>query len=405
MLNFFKKQINLILLGVVLLLLYFNLISWQQNWLGWILFFSYFYFTASFWQDILRRVFGYKSKTKLLSVFAWFVIFLLLSFFAGVFLVFYKLTPVMIFSSYLMSALTSFFICKKVGRKKCRILDLDLIHEEKTEQVFKMNIILPGIYLILWLLAILILWQSSASEVLFLPWQTISRYFLPIFFVLTFISGIFLFAKYKIKLVLLIFILQSILIHTYLPFSHQNPWGGDVWRHMAVEERLSTGGTVLPVLIGDEAKWVERVNVDVPEVFVSPNQYNYSQLWGGSVLLSQTLQISLTEINKWLIPFLWSIVSVFIFYRLGWLIFGSRRKGLWLAWLSFLPFSMQALGALSLPVSLGYLNFLFVLMLWLEYLYSRQKKQKRLVYLFASIMLFGYVLHFILIWLVILCCF
>ena len=157
--------------------------------------------------------------------------------------------------------------------------------------------------------------------------------------------------------------MQAFLLHAYLPLSHDLPWGGDVWRHLAVEERLMEGGQVLPVLFGDEAKWVEKIGIDIPEVLISPYKYSYSQLWGSSVLLAKTFSVNLLLINKWLVPILFSLVMTFVLYRIGWLLFGNKRQGLWLVWLSFIPFSFQALGGLTLPVSLGYLNFFFVLML------------------------------------------
>lgn len=400
--NFFKKQFKLILLVATLVLFYFNFLQWHYSWLGFVLFGGYFYLAGFYWKDILRRLFGYDRRTKMLTVFSWFSIFLLLGFFCGVFLVFYRLTDIMIFLAYVLTVLATIIIWLLVGKKRYKIEELEPVFEDKTGLVFKMNFWLPILYFGLWLVALFILWRTSGTEVYFSPWQVISKYFLPIFFTLTFLSGIFLLAKCKTKLVLFIFVLQAILLHSYLPFSHHLPWGGDVWRHIAVEDRLLSGGQVLPVLFGDDAKWLEKAGVDIPEVLVSPYQYSYSQLWGSSVLLAKTFSVDLLLINKWLMPILWSVVATFVLFRIGWLLFGSPRQGLWLAWLSFVPFSFQALGSLTLPVSLGYLTFLFVFMLWLEYLNSGYKKQRRLVYLFGVMMIFGYILHFILLWLIIL---
>lgn len=399
--SFFKKQFKNISLIIALVLLYFNLLNWQYSWLGGFLFLIYFYLVDFYWKDILRRLFGYERKTKMLTVFSWFSIFLLLSFFSGVFLVFYRLTDIMIFLVYVLTIFISLAIHLLVGKKRYKINNLESIYNEKSIVVFKMNFWLPSLYFILWVLALIILLQTNGFEVYNSPWQIISQYYLPIFLGLTFLSGVFLFSKYKTKLILFIFVLQAILLHAYLPLSHDLPWGGDVWRHLAVEEKLMEGGQVLPVLFGDDVKWVEKIGIDIPEVLISPYQYSYSQLWGSSVLLAKTFSVDLLLINKWLVPILFSIVMTFVLYRLGWLLFGDKRHGLWLVWLSFIPFSFQALGGLTLPVSLGYLNFFFVLMLWLEYLNNGYKKQRRLVYFFGVMMIFGYMLHLILLWLLI----
>jgi len=400
---YLTKQLNKIfLLTVVLFLLYFNLVAWQQAWLGWILFVIYLVLVGDWWREILRRLFGMNGKTWMIRVLAWLTSFLLLGLVSSIFVVFNKLSLGLIWWVYLLVALLTLIIYSFLSRQSYQ-REVGVWTEQVKEKIlFKKSLLLPILYVILWLAGFYLLLISKSNTVLQSPWQTISEYYLPIFFVLTLLSGIFLFARYKIKMILFIFILQSILLHLYLPLSHQQPWGGDVWRHLAIESQIEEGRQILPVLVGPEAEWQEKVGVDVPKVFFSPQKYTYSQLWGTTVLLSQTLQADLITVNKWLVPILWSIVMPFILFRIGWLLFNSRRKGLWLTWLSFLAFPFQALGGLTLPVSLGYLTFFFVLMLWLQYLRDNYSGQKWLVVLFSILMLFGYSLHFILIWLIIL---
>ncbi len=400
---YLAKQLNKIfLLTVVLFLLYFNLVSWQQGWLGWILFIIYLVLVGDWWKQILRKVFGMNGRTWMIRVFAWFTSFLLLGLFSSIFVVFNKLTLGLIWWVYLLVALFALVIFTFLNRRSYK-REVEVWTQEVKEKIlFKKTILLPGLYIILWLGGFYLLLISKSEAILQSPWQTISEYYLPIFFVLTLLSGILLFMRYKIKLILFIFILQSILLHLYLPLTHVQPWGGDVWRHLAIENQLEQGQQILPVLVGSEAEWQEIANIDLPKVFFAPQKYAYSQLWGTSVLLSQTLQADLITVNKWLIPILWSLVMPFILFRIGWLLFNSRRRGLCLSWLSFLVFPFQALGSLTLPVSLGYLTFFFVFMLWLQYLRDNHQVQKRLVALFSFLMLFGYSLHFILIWLIIL---
>lgn len=372
-----KKFWQYLKIIIILSLLYFQLIYWNNIFVGFLFFISYLLFISSFWQTILRRVLAIENHTWLSRMLGAFVIFILLGFTAGIFIVFYKLTPLTIWLSYLivilLTILLSKFFNKRVKEREAGD-DEDLILWNKNF-VYRLSLIT---YFIIWVIAAFLLFKSQSTAALQSPWQTISKYYPPIFFVLTFLSGIFLFVRFKTKTILLILILQCLLLHLYLPLSHQNPWGGDVWRHVAVEERIAGGEQILPI--------------------VSEQKLSYGHLWGTNVLLSKTLSVDLLAVNKWLMPILWSFVAPFLFFRIGYLVFDSRRKGLWLAWFALLPFPLQALGSLALPVSFNFLLFLFVLSLWLQYWRDRYRSQKYLALLFSGLMVFGYSLYVVLIW-------
>jgi len=401
-----KRTLFYIGLLIELALLYFNLVFWHQAWLGLILFLLYFLSVGSWWQKIFKKVFGMKGKDFVTRLFSWFSIFLLLSFVSSIFVVWYKVTPAIIWLVYLFTALLSLLVFILVKQSKRKLHETFNVWEPKTKAIkkmlFKKNIFFIFFYLILWLVGLFLLAKNQSDIVLNSPWQVIDKYYLPVFFVLTSLLFVIVFSQHKVKLILSFIILHSLLLHFYLPLSHAMPWGGDVWRHIAIEEKLTQGEFYPPVLFGEEAKWREVFNVDLPEAIVIPNKYVYGQLWGSSVLLSQTFKLNLLTINKWLIPILWSIMLPLIFFRMGRLLFGSWRKGLFLAALASIAFPLQALGALTLPVSLGYLTFFFVFMLWLQYLRDENYLQKRIVFLFSFLMIFGYTMHFILIWFIIL---
>lgn len=392
-------------LGIVLLFLYFNLISWQASWLGIILFIFFILLTGGFWQEVLARIFKMKLRDTITMLFGWFTCFLILGFISAVFVVWYTLTPFLIWLCFLITAILTLFIwfLSKRGYKKVINDQRSTINYYSTHKfaVFKGYHLSFIIFIILWLVAAYFLFISQTTETLQSPWQTISPYFLPIFFFLTLILGFIVFSKYKVKAILFFIILHSILLHIYLPLSHKMPWGGDVWRHAAVEQEIIQGNLELPVIAGLEAQWREVVGINLPEALIIPHKYVYGHLWGTTILLNQTLGINLISLNKWLIPLLWSIFLPLIFFRIGKLLFGSWRKGLLLSFLAFIPFPFQALGGLTLPVSLGYLVFFFVLMLWFDYLQDGRLWQRRIAILFSVLMLFGYTLHSILIWFII----
>ncbi|MBU2542618.1 hypothetical protein KJ785_03600 [Patescibacteria group bacterium] len=399
--NFWQRQRKNAGLLVILILLFFNLNFWSYGWLGWVLFAGYLLLLGEYWRMIFRKVLWLSRKLWATKVFSYLSVFLLLSFVTSIFIVFDRLTSLLIWLSYaivIVLTLVIFYLAQTAKKIKPALSDVG----EENLVIFKKTFVLPVTYFVLWVICFYFLYISKSTEVLRSPWQAIGEYYILIFFILTLFSGIFLFSKYKTKTILFIFLFQSILLHLYIPMSHQLPWGGDVWRHVANEEILMQGEQILPVLVGKDATWVEIAGADVPEILTKPHKYTYGQLWGSTVLLSQTLQIDLLEINRWLIPIVWSLSMPFILFRIGWLLFGSVRRGLWLPWFMFLAFPFQAWGGLTLPVSLGFITFLFALMLWLQYLRDGSKAQRNLTLFFACLMLFGYSLYFILIWLVIL---
>lgn len=238
--------------------------------------------------------------------------------------------------------------------------------------------------------AAVLLFRSESSAPLTTPWGTIHPWFVPIFFLITLFLALFVTTSNKTKVVLFLLVLYSFLQHGYLSLSHELPWGGDVWRHIAVEEELLHGQPELPVLFGPDAT-VEFI----------PQKYSYAQLWGVTVFVAKITGTDLLMVNKWLVPILWSIATPLLLFRLGTLLFQSRRYGLFLAALSALPFPFHALGALTLPVSMGYITFFYALTLWTEYVvYSDTVKRNMSVFL-AVLMVFSYPLHFLLIWMVI----
>jgi len=398
--NFFlRKKYHLLFEITVLVLLYLNLIQWSLSWLGWILFIAFLSSNGRLWEVVLKRIFGIREYNTITEFFSWFFSFILLGFISSIFVVYAHLTSTIIWSVYFIVSVLGWSSCYLSYRQNLKVHPQFI--EKNNLVIFKNSSILVILYFILFALGFYGLVLFKSNGIFYSPWQVIGEMYLLIFFALMLISGIFLFGKYKIKAVLFIFVLQSILLHLYLPLSHEMPWGGDVWRHLAVERQLQNQEYVLPVLVGDEASWSEVFGVDIPDVFIIPQKYTYGHLWGTSVLLSETLQVDLLQINKWLIPIVWSLLVPLILFKIGLLLFKSRRRALWLVWLSFLPFPLQALGALTLPTGLGFVVFLFVLMLWLHYLRDGQKWQRNVVLFFSVLMLFGYALYFILIWLLI----
>ncbi len=398
-----KVKTNWLVSIAVLILLYFNLTLWQQSFLGWGLTILYFLATSCSWQKILKKVYGFRQSDWINKTIAIFAILFLVSFFSGVFVVWYKLTSLTIWLSFFLSAVVTFVLEYAVQKnKKVEFKNKKNIYSKGFKQdFFRKKNIFVFIYIILWFVGLVLLSRNNNTEIMFSPWQGIGPWFLPLFFLLTLLLGYFVFSKYSIKTVLFFILLHSLLLHLYLPLSHQLPWGGDVWRHMAVEQKLINGEPELPILFGGEINYESIGGIVLPEVFLSPHKYLYGMFWGSSTVLTKSLNTNLISFNIWYLPIVWSIFFPVILFRIGALLFSSWRRGLLLSALGSLPFTFQAVGSFTLPVSLGYLFFFFILLLWLVYLKDGLKWQKIIALFFAVTMIFGYTLHFILIWFVI----
>lgn len=395
--NFLQKRINLFFVITVLVLLFFNLNFWQNGFFGLLLFVFFLYFVGTFWQSIFYYFFALKQKIFITRIFSYLTVFLLLGFLSSISIIFYKLDNLASFFVFVFVFLITYVLWFLSPKKRVKIKKFSFWNFDIKFRLFTARHIYLFLFIVFWILALLILlFSKSENNILFSPWQNISIYFLPIVFLLLFLSGFLIFTKFKTKTVLLVLFLLGFLLNLYLPLSHTNPWGGDVWRHVAKEKILLEDRQILPVLFGTDSNWVEFAGVNVPEIFISPYKYSYSHFWGSEVLLSRILQVDILLVNKFFIPVLFGLFISFVLFRIGQLLFGNSRLALILVWFFNLLFTFQALSSLSLPVSLGYFSFLFTLMLGLQYLRDRNPKQLKLILFFVFLQIFSYALTFIL---------
>ena len=385
-------------LGVALVLLYLQMSLYHSTFFGTVAFVVYVISLVPHWRRIYARLFGIKPRSFVSLMISAFTVIALLGLVSGIWAVWYTMTPEISWSVYLIVALLSITPSIHI-RKKTRIKKEHTVRVHIDKQAYiRPPFWAVAVYVLVWAGALLLLQSGQSSAALFSPWQAIDGLFLPLYFVLTVFLGALLFSRFKIKTLLILIILHSFLMHAYLPLSHTLPWGGDVWRMIAVEEQLAAGEFVLPVIAGPEAQYREFFGVSVPEALLIPHKYIYGQLWGTSVLAHHTLNIDLITINRWLVPILWSLFFPIFIYRIGRLLFHDGRYSVWLAGATIIPFTFQALGALTLGVSIGTLMFTFFLMLYLQYLRDRNKKQLAYIFAFALAMIFSYTLHFLFMW-------
>jgi len=399
-----KYFIRTVFEGLGLVLVCARLLIDAPAWVGLVGLTIFGFSNALVWRDVIGKI--WREKLTENFSFAYGLIFQLfiLSSFWGSFILFGRLTDLAMFCGYVIV-----FILAHVVRAWLhdvhnhalggRWADGGYAPETETSvSLLHRNLIWPFLFFILWVCGGYFLTRSSAMNSAETPWQIINQAYLPIFFVLTFICGIILASKYRSTVILLYLVAQSLLLHWYLPASHVLPWGGDVWRHIAVENRYLRGDYILPVISGPEAKWREVVGIDLPEALVIPNKFAYAQFWGTGVAVSDTLGLNPITFNKYFLPILWSFAFTLLLYRLGLVIFGRRRAALLLAAGGISLYSFQASGSFTLPNPFAFLFYLLVLITQFSYLREHGRVVRGAVFAFSLVMVLVYPLYAIAFW-------
>ena len=354
--------------------------AWRSSLVGFILLLLYVAILAEKWRWILAKVFGLEKKLVELKVISWLIVVALVGLLSGAVIVLSILSNDAIALVLLLVWIITLLL-QSYLRPMVHVVVEDEPEGEKLIVFDRPFWILPlGFFVLLFTSISLFFLVQRGADIAWTPWQFISIQCLWGFFLSCFLIGLSIFARFRTRSILLMIVLLSVLMHLYLPISHELPWGGDIWRLMAVEHHI----------VNEQAI--------APNMFFVPQKYAYGALWGLSVIGSKVLDVSLLDMSRWLIPVLFSITIPVLLFRIGFLLFQSRRRGLLLAWLSLLPFPVQVWGSMTLPVSFGYIFFFLAFWLWLEYWRHRGRMQRFLVVSFSILLLFGYPLHFILIW-------
>lgn len=239
-------------------------------------------------------------------------------------------------------------------------------------------------FLILAVVGFFLLYTSRSDAVILSPWQVIRPGYVWIFLLATSTLGLLIVSSLKAKWALFLIFLHSLLLHSYLALTHTFIYGADGWRHLAVEKWLAGGFPLTAPLLTDTAS----VAFDIGELA-------YAQFWGLALTLNQFFNFNFLQINAWLAPVFWSMFGSVILFEIGRVFGWSKRHALFLAWSGFLPFALQVAGALTLPVNLGLLWFLFGLLLILKKIKRPVFGQRIFLAVFFIFSLFSYSLYLI----------
>lgn len=388
-------SINKYLTSALILGLFVPVLFLLQYWyinsqvLGWFLLVVYLFAITYLWQINLSKILNFKRDVFFTYILALLVGLFLWASFSSIFIIFFKLSFIVICAISILLSVLSFSLAVFVTSESIRV------HNERSSFLLSHHVVFSRhyglilFYLLLWSAAAYFLFISGSDKMIFTPWGSINHNFIYTFFIATICLVSLILSRVKTKIVLSCLLAHSVLLHAYIPLAHELSFGSDVWSHIGTEARILAGYPVSPELL-NPIQFTELWGIPVPEVFVSLGQFAYGTLWGLVVNISSIVGIELLVVNKWMLPVLWGVALPVIFFQIGLVLFHSVKKSLWLSFFSLVPFSFQALGSLTLPVSLGYLFFFLVFLFWLIYLRDRTFWQRIILLGMTVFMLFGY---------------
>lgn len=376
---------------VVLTSLFYLQISYFQSVLFGVLFGIFSLFALStFWEKVFNEYF-HEDEGVVKHMLSFFTPVVLLGFAVALPVTWFHLSNTILSLCYATVFVVSFEVSLQFKK---------IEQNEETYPLLGSPGLSPALYCVLYVLTFLGV-LNPGSALGYTPWHFLPAFYLTLFFLLTLVLGFVLLSHVRTRVALFFLLLHALLLHLYVPMSHEMPFGGDVWRTIAVEEKLKSGGTEYPVLFGEGVKWKDFGSVSLPEAITIPNKYFYSHLWGSSVFFSTLLSVDLIQINRFLVPIVWSLTVPILLFALGKRLFETDKKALFFSFFSFLPFSLQALGSLTLSVSWGFIQFLFLLLLFVTFLQNKNKGLRNFTLILEAFSLFGYPLFFLLFWFVV----
>jgi hypothetical protein len=378
-----KKFIFTFLNILFLIALFFNSYFLKNIFFG--IFFSILFFVSiCLWlKSILKRLFDLDSLISL------FLVFYLIAFILAVPIVFFKINSFYFYLSLLIFTIIISFLNHFL--KKEKILDIE---KKDLETKIKKNFLI-FVWLIFYLLGWVLIIRSRTGEYIISPWQVISKYYQLVWLVISSLIIFFIFSKIKTKSFLLLIILTSLLFHSYLPFVSENSFGVDRWRHVGAERRLIEGNIEPPALIG-KVDYTKFGPILIPKVFLMPNKFSYSNQWGMTIAFHYLTQIEILKIDQYLIWLLWSIFFIIFVYQISKIVFEKEDLSRLITFVSsFCFFSLQIAGAITIPHAIGFLLFLFFLIVFFSFLKKEDKKLSPLIFLSFILLIFNYILYLI----------
>jgi hypothetical protein len=315
----------------------------------------------------------------------------LLGLIANIFTAWLKLNDLAIIISGLIVLLV--LLAGWLGVRKRTTLPAEMIEADGR---YRWPKLLSFVFIILIAIAGWLLFASQSGGNLSSPWQAITVWYLPVTFGALLLLLAAVFSRAKITGVLIMIVLSSLLIHSYL-LVYENGVGGDRWRHLASENRIMAGLEYQPTLISKDLWQSNILGLKVPRALIDPGKISYGLQWSLEIITSQATGLDVFQVNKLLLPILWSIFLPLIIAALAGLIWPNRLFILFSAALAGFFYLLQYYGSQGLPVGYGVLWWSFFLIFAAAAIKSPASKRcYPVLVLFTILMYFNYSLAFIL---------
>ena len=380
-----KRLLGLFFICALLfVLLFLGVPTWQKS----AIFLVYWFFTAKWWRQVLITRFDFSASAMRVRLLGALGALMVSGWIIGLTLYFYHFTPLALALGLFVAGLLPVLFWRDFDEKEEIISWFS--NNFKILQEFprhKGGVIL---YIFLWLISARLLFAIHPVAVagLVTPWQVLPTAYLYWFGAATFVLGLLCFARLPSKMVLLLLSAHLFLLVSYLPATHSYFYNADLWRHLAQELNLADGNNFATVSVQATNFW-QKLDI---------GQLAYSQFWSFGVMAKAFFNFDLMTFNRWFGPILWSLFFPILAYEWGRALKWKKTESLFLVWLSFLPFGLQIAGATTLPVNIGFLFWLFLMLLVVK-----RFGGDRWALLFLAILgffsIFGYSLFFILFWL------
>lgn len=368
-------------------LVFLNISFWHSALIGWCSILIYCLLVSGELEIILQHVFDLTENKLIVRVISGFVVVSFLGSLAVIPINFYKLSGSVV--SIIFFAVGMIFLVVRMCLDKSASSTSVNVETQNfaSLQGGRTKIGIALAYVATFFVSFYLLYLSRTGKGFFNPWEVINSWYLVVFLLGTFLLGILIITKLNPKLVMFLIVLHALLLHSYLPLTHKLVYGPDGWRHMANEMNI----------IG-EKKMVEVATTDTKKSLVQSldlGKLSYGQMWGIKTILVRSLNLDLIFVTAWLMPIVWSVILTLLLYLIGLEVFSTSKKALFFSWLSFLPFTWQFAGSMTLPNNWGFLFWLFFVLLLIKRMQKPNKNQLFILALFFVSSFFGYSLYFI----------
>lgn len=384
-----NKLLKILFLVALLFLFYLNSSFWHSTLLGIIFLSLFFVLTNNGYKEGLVKFFTFSNNARA-NLVACFLNFIILSWGWGILIIFWRLNNETFLIPFFLSILISWGLSFWTKKSK----ENEVVEKAKVEVVTEMpkNHLHIVFFFLIWFAGLYALKSAIDTTGAITPWEIVSKNYIYLIFLLFIILFGLVLARFKTGLLLFLTILLAFLFSSLLPFTSKYIYGADGWRHIASENQILSGEKFEPIVYSvREESLIQKIN---------PGRFSYAQFWGASTGLSKTLNIDLINFTCWFLPVLWSLFFVLFIFELGVALGLTETQGLLLALLGFWPFALQSIGFFSLPVSLGFLTFLFLLLLWVKKKKNPRKEQLFILISLGALSIFGYLLYFLIFWLI-----